>query len=59
MIVAYISHLLALTALVLESGGDEDEAIAALLHDVVEDQGSRMRLGDIRRARTENSVSSD
>ncbi|MCB1021244.1 MAG: HD domain-containing protein, partial [Acidobacteria bacterium] len=35
----YIAHLLAVTALVLEGGGDEDEAIAAVLHDAVEDQG--------------------
>ena len=34
-----IAHLLAVTALVLEHGGTEDEAIAALLHDAVEDQG--------------------
>jgi GTP pyrophosphokinase len=37
--VPYIAHLLAVTALVLEAGGDEEEAIAALLHDAVEDQG--------------------
>ncbi len=37
--VPYISHLLAVTALVIEAGGDEDEAIGALLHDAVEDQG--------------------
>lgn len=37
--VPYIAHLLAVTALVLEYGGDEDTAIAALLHDAVEDQG--------------------
>ena len=37
--IPYLAHLLAVTALVLESGGDEDEAIAALLHDAVEDQG--------------------
>jgi len=37
--VPYISHLLSVAALVLEDGGDEDEAIAALLHDAVEDQG--------------------
>ena len=37
--VPYISHLLAVTALVIEAGGDEDLAIAALLHDAVEDQG--------------------
>jgi (p)ppGpp synthase/HD superfamily hydrolase len=35
----YVSHLLAVSALVLEHGGTEDQAIAALLHDAVEDQG--------------------
>jgi (p)ppGpp synthase/HD superfamily hydrolase len=45
----YISHLLAVTALVLEDGGDEDEAIAALLHDAVEDQGGLRTLAEIRR----------
>ncbi|MEO1373250.1 MAG: HD domain-containing protein [Cyanobacteria bacterium J06635_10] len=39
--VPYISHLLSVTALVLEDGGNEDEAIAALLHDAVEDQGGQ------------------
>jgi len=42
--VPYISHLLAVAGLVLETGGDEDEAIAALLHDAVEDQGGRKTL---------------
>ncbi len=37
--VPYIAHLLSVAALVLEAGGNEDEAIAALLHDGVEDQG--------------------
>jgi hypothetical protein len=37
--VPYISHLMAVAALVLEHGGGEDEAIAALLHDAIEDQG--------------------
>lgn len=37
--VPYISHLLSVTGLVLEAGGNETEAIAALLHDAVEDQG--------------------
>lgn len=37
--IPYISHLLAVTALVLENRGDEDQAIAALLHDAIEDQG--------------------
>ena len=39
--IPYISHLLNVAALVLEDGGDEDEAIAALLHDAVEDQGGK------------------
>ena len=34
----YLSHLLAVTSLVLENQGTEDQAIAALLHDSVEDQ---------------------
>jgi len=38
--IPYISHLLSVAALVLEDGGDEDEAIAGLLHDAIEDQGS-------------------
>lgn len=36
--VPYIAHLLSVSALVLEDGGDEDQAIAALLHDAIEDQ---------------------
>jgi (p)ppGpp synthase/HD superfamily hydrolase len=35
----YVAHLLGVTAIVLEDGGAEDEAIAALLHDSLEDQG--------------------
>jgi GTP pyrophosphokinase len=46
--VAYVSHLLAVAGLVLEHGGDEDEAIAALLHDAVEDQGGAATLRAIR-----------
>ena len=46
--VPYISHLLAVAAIVLEHGGTEDEAIAALLHDAVEDQGGQARLALIR-----------
>ena len=45
----YIAHLLAVTAIVLESGGDEETAIAALLHDAVEDQGGQPTLDRIRR----------
>ncbi len=37
--IPYVSHLMAVAALTLEYGGGEDEAIAALLHDAVEDQG--------------------
>lgn len=37
--IPYISHLLSVAALVLEDGGSEDEAIAALLHDAIEDRG--------------------
>ena len=37
--VPYVSHLLGVAAIVLEHGASEDEAIAALLHDAVEDQG--------------------
>ncbi len=47
--IPYIAHLLAVSALVIEDGGSEDEAIAALLHDAVEDQGGMKRLADIRR----------
>jgi (p)ppGpp synthase/HD superfamily hydrolase len=46
--IPYVSHLLAVAGLVLEHGGDEDEAIAALLHDAVEDAGGQPRLQDIR-----------
>jgi (p)ppGpp synthase/HD superfamily hydrolase len=39
---------MAVAATVLEYGGDEDLAIAALLHDCVEDQGGKARLEDVR-----------
>ena len=45
--IPYISHLMGVTSLVLEDGGGEDEAIAALLHDAVEDQGGQQTLGQI------------
>ena len=45
--VPYIAHLLSVAALVIEDGGDEDEAIAALLHDAVEDQGGKVTLEKI------------
>ena len=37
--IPYITHPLAVAGIVLENGGNEDEAVAALLHDAVEDQG--------------------
>jgi (p)ppGpp synthase/HD superfamily hydrolase len=37
--IPYVQHLLAVASLVLEHGGDEDQAIAGLLHDVLEDCG--------------------
>ena len=46
--VPYIAHLLGVASLVLEYGGNEDEAIAALLHDAIEDQGGAKTRGKIR-----------
>ena len=46
--IPYVSHLMAVASLVLEHGGTEDEAIAALLHDAAEDQGGVLRLELIR-----------
>lgn len=45
----YIGHLMGVASIVLDDGGQEDEAIGALLHDAVEDQGGRERLEEIRR----------
>jgi (p)ppGpp synthase/HD superfamily hydrolase len=47
--IPYISHLMGVASLVLEAGGDEDLAIAALLHDVVEDCGGAPMLKEVRR----------
>jgi len=44
----YVSHLLGVTSLALQYGADEDEAIAALLHDAVEDQGGAVAREAIR-----------
>jgi (p)ppGpp synthase/HD superfamily hydrolase len=46
--IPYISHLMSVCGLVIEAGGDEDQAIAALLHDAVEDQGGLPTLATIR-----------
>ena len=45
--IAYISHPFGVAALVIEAGGDEDQAIAGLLHDVAEDCGGEPRLAEI------------
>jgi hypothetical protein len=45
----YVSHLLRVAGIALEHGADEDVAIAALLHDAVEDQGGKKTRQEIRR----------
>jgi (p)ppGpp synthase/HD superfamily hydrolase len=47
--VPYVTHLLAVAAIVGENGGTEDEVVAALLHDAPEDHGGEARLEDIRK----------
>src|SRR4051812_1537201 len=47
--IPYIAHLMSVSALVLEAGGSETQAIAALLHDGPEDRGGEERLADIER----------
>lgn len=46
--ITYMCHLIGVSALVLEAGGDEIQAIAGLLHDAVEDAGGLARAADIR-----------
>lgn len=46
--IPYLSHLMGVSSLVLEYGGDEDQAIAGLLHDAAEDAGGDRRLQHIR-----------
>lgn len=46
--IPYLAHVLAVAAIALEHGADEDTAIAALLHDVAEDQGGEAALAEIR-----------
>jgi len=46
--IPYVTHLMAVAALVGENGGTEDQVIAALLHDAVEDAGGHARLEQIR-----------
>jgi (p)ppGpp synthase/HD superfamily hydrolase len=47
--IPYLAHLMGVASLVLEAGGDEELAIAALLHDVVEDCGGAPMLKEVRR----------
>ena len=47
--VPYVAHLMSVAALVIEHGGDEEQAIAALLHDAPEDQGGLPVLREIER----------
>jgi GTP pyrophosphokinase len=47
--IPYVAHLMGVASLVLEAGGDEDLAIAALLHDVIEDCGGAPMLKEVRR----------
>jgi (p)ppGpp synthase/HD superfamily hydrolase len=47
--IPYLAHLMGVASLVLEAGGDEDLAIAALLHDVVEDCGGTPMLKEVQR----------
>jgi len=47
--IPYISHLLGVASIALEYGANEDEAIAALLHDAIEDQGGAATREEIRR----------
>src|SRR5436305_7738018 len=46
--IPYMAHLLGVASIALEYGADEDEAIAALLHDAGEDAGGTGRIEDIR-----------
>jgi (p)ppGpp synthase/HD superfamily hydrolase len=47
--IPYLAHLMGVASLALEYGGDEDIAIAALLHDVVEDCGGAAMLQQVKR----------
>jgi (p)ppGpp synthase/HD superfamily hydrolase len=47
--IPYIAHLLGVASIALEYGASEDEAIAALLHDAIEDQGGTTTREEIRR----------
>jgi (p)ppGpp synthase/HD superfamily hydrolase len=46
--ITYVAHLISVSAIVIEHGGNEDQAIGALLHDAAEDQGGQKTLDEIR-----------
>jgi GTP pyrophosphokinase len=46
--IPYIAHILGVTAIAMEYGADEDESVAALLHDAAEDGGGEATLAEIR-----------
>ena len=47
--IPYLAHVVGVSAIVMETGGSEDEAIAGLLHDTLEDGGDPERMrGEIR-----------
>ena len=47
--IPYVAHLLGVASIALQYGANEDEAIAALLHDAIEDQGGAATREEIRR----------
>jgi (p)ppGpp synthase/HD superfamily hydrolase len=47
--IPYVAHLLGVASIALQHGANEDEAIAALLHDAIEDQGGAATREEIRR----------
>lgn len=47
--IPYLSHLFSVCALVMEDGGDEEEAIAALLHDALEDHPDQVSLAELEK----------
>ena len=48
-LIPYTSHLMTVSSLIMEHGGDQEQAIAGLLHDAVEDQGGQNTLNEIRK----------
>jgi len=52
--VPYVAHVLGVAAIALEYSANKPEAIAALLHDVVEDCGGAERLREVRRGRRQH-----